>query len=138
MQCWGLQLDFITCIALQMAVGLCVDYAAHVGHTFLTIDDPNKNDRTLKTVLDIGPAVVYGGTSTLLMFAALGTVDAYGCLAFFKVYFYCKMAALELIILWLSTDFLSGRVVWPLPWLGFAASYFEYGWPKNVCKKLSG
>jgi Niemann-Pick C1 protein len=99
MQCWGLQLDFITCIALQMAVGLCVDYAAHVGHTFLTIDEADKDKRTLKTVLDIGPAVVYGGTSTLLMFAALGTVDAYGCLAFFKVNDRMTMSFLRIILI---------------------------------------
>jgi hypothetical protein len=57
---------------------------------------------------------------------------------FLRYIFNCETTALELTVLWLSTDFLSGRVVWPLPWLGFAASYFEYGWPKNVYKKLSG
>jgi hypothetical protein len=56
----------------------------------------------------------------------------------FKVDFCCETTDFELTVLWLSTDFPAGRVVLPLPWLGFAASYVDYGWPKNVCKKLSG
>lgn len=31
----GLTIDLVSCIGLELAVGLCVDYAAHVGHTFL-------------------------------------------------------------------------------------------------------
>lgn len=34
MQKIGLTLDIVSCIALQLSVGLCVDYAAHIGHTF--------------------------------------------------------------------------------------------------------
>jgi hypothetical protein len=85
MQMWGLSLDMITCVALQMAVGLCVDYAAHIGHTFLSINGKTKNERALETIKYIGPAVIYGGTSTVLVFSALGTIESYAYIAFFRV-----------------------------------------------------
>jgi Niemann-Pick C1 protein len=85
MQRWGLSLDIVTCIALQISVGLCVDYAAHVGHTFLNINQGSRKERALETVLQIGPAVLYGATSTLLAFSVLGAAESYSFTAFFKV-----------------------------------------------------
>ena len=32
---WGLTIDTVSCINLIIAVGLCVDYAAHVAHNFM-------------------------------------------------------------------------------------------------------
>ena len=32
---WGLTIDTVTTIQLIIAVGLIVDYSAHVGHTFM-------------------------------------------------------------------------------------------------------
>ena len=32
---WGLTIDVVSCINLIIAVGLCVDYAAHVAHNFI-------------------------------------------------------------------------------------------------------
>ena len=63
---WGLTIDLVSCIALQLAVGLCVDYAAHIGHTFLVSSNGDRNQRVLDTILHIGAAVFYGGGSTLL------------------------------------------------------------------------
>ena len=36
MQFWGLTIDEVTSINLIVAIGLIVDYSAHVAHTFLT------------------------------------------------------------------------------------------------------
>lgn len=85
MQIWGLTIDLVSCIALQLAVGLCVDYAAHIGHTFLTISKGTKTERAMETVLQIGSAVLSGGSSTLLSLAMLANSDAYTFQAFFKV-----------------------------------------------------
>lgn len=88
MQLWGLTIDLVSCIGLQLAVGLCVDYAAHIGHTFLTIDTGGTNtktDRALGTLKHIGAAVLYGGGSTLLALAMLAGSEAYTFKAFFKV-----------------------------------------------------
>ncbi|XP_058058482.1 patched domain-containing protein 3-like [Anopheles bellator] len=86
MQVWGLTLDLVSCIALQLAVGLCVDYAAHIGHTFLTINKGDRNSRSLETVLHIGAAVFYGGGSTILSLSILAGSQAYTYRTFFKIF----------------------------------------------------
>ncbi|XP_035775946.1 NPC1-like intracellular cholesterol transporter 1 [Anopheles albimanus] len=86
MQVWGLTLDLVSCIALQLAVGLCVDYAAHIGHTFLTINKGDRDSRSLETVLHIGAAVFYGGGSTILSLSILSGSQAYTYRTFFKIF----------------------------------------------------
>lgn len=81
----GLILDMVTYIALQLSIGLCIDYAAHIGHMFLTIDAGTRNERALKTVLNIGAAVMYGGGSTFLALSVLSIAKTYSYRAFFMV-----------------------------------------------------
>lgn len=83
---WGLTIDMVSCIALQLAVGLCVDYAAHIGHTFLITSNGTKSERAMEAVLHIGSAVIYGGGSTLLGVAMLSLSEAYTFKAFFKIF----------------------------------------------------
>lgn len=85
MEAWGLTIDLVSCIGLELAVGLCVDYAAHVGHTFLVTGPGTKQERALNTVTHIVPAVLYGGFSTLLAVSMLANSEAYTFQAFFKV-----------------------------------------------------
>lgn len=85
MERWGLTIDLVSCIGLQLAVGLCVDYAAHIGHTFLTMAHGTRTERATETVSYIGAAVVYGGGSTLLALSMLSNSDAYTFKAFFRV-----------------------------------------------------
>ena len=35
MHFWGLTIDTVTCNHLIIAIGLCVDYSAHIAHRFL-------------------------------------------------------------------------------------------------------
>lgn len=87
---WGLTVDIVSCIGLELAVGLSVDYAAHVAHAFLNSKVPDKgNDRTpraLSAVKHIGAAVVYGAGSTLLALSLLATSEAYVFRSFFKIF----------------------------------------------------
>lgn len=83
---WNLTIDLVSCIALQLAVGLCVDYAAHIGHSFLVASRGSRTDRALESMLHIGSAVLYGGGSTLLGLAMLSFSDAYTFKAFFKIF----------------------------------------------------
>ena len=32
---WGLHIDTVSTIVLILCTGLCVDYAAHIGHSFM-------------------------------------------------------------------------------------------------------
>lgn len=85
MQLSGLTLEMITCMCLQLAIGLCIDYATHIGHTFLTITEGTKDERALEAVLQIGAAVFHGGFSTLLSISVLAGSESYVILAFLKV-----------------------------------------------------
>lgn len=91
MYIWGLTIDLVSCIALQLAVGLCVDYAAHIGHTFMTISTGTKTERVTETVLQIGGAIFSGGGSTLLALSMLAISEAYIFQAFFKVILSVKL-----------------------------------------------
>ncbi|KAF6020795.1 PTCHD3 [Bugula neritina] len=81
---WNLSIDTVTCIQLVLAIGLAVDYSAHIGHTFMTVTG-TRNERAMKTLADIGPAVFNGGFSTLLAFMLLASSDSYVFDVFFKV-----------------------------------------------------
>nr|XP_002739466.1 PREDICTED: protein patched homolog 1-like [Saccoglossus kowalevskii] len=86
MYVWGLTIDTVTTINLILAVGLAVDYAAHIGHSFMTITG-SRNDRTRQTLGDIGPAVFNGGFSTFLAFVLLIASSSYIFKVFFKIFF---------------------------------------------------
>ncbi|XP_015188505.1 PREDICTED: patched domain-containing protein 3-like [Polistes dominula] len=89
---WGLTIDIVSCIGLELAVGLSVDYAAHVAHAFLNASSKENNNqdrkiRALIAVKHIGAAVAYGAGSTLLALSMLAFSDAYVFRAFFKIFF---------------------------------------------------
>lgn len=86
MQRWGMTVDIVCCIGLELAIGLCVDYAAHVGHTFLTIKQGSRHERAYQTVTSIGSAVLLGGGSTLLSLSLLSMSKAYTFQSFFKIF----------------------------------------------------
>lgn len=86
MQRWGMTVDIVCCIGLELATGLCVDYAAHVGHTFLTLTEGSSTERSFKTVTSIGSAVLLGGGSTFLSVSLLSMSKAYTFQSFFKIF----------------------------------------------------
>ncbi|KMQ95278.1 patched domain-containing protein 3-like protein [Lasius niger] len=81
------------CAGLQLAIGLSVDYAAHVAHTFLHTESPKDDDdaprttRALIAVRHIGAAVAYGAGSTLLAVSMLAFSTSYVFIAFFRIFF---------------------------------------------------
>lgn len=86
MQRWGMTVDIVCCIGLELAIGLCVDYAAHVGHSFLTVSEGSRSERAFKTVTSIGTAVLLGGGSTLLSLSLLSMSESYIFKSFFKIF----------------------------------------------------
>lgn len=81
----GLKIDMITSFTMQVGVGLCIDYIVHIGHTFLTTIDGSRHERALASVKSIGPAVFFGGSSTLMALIMLSVSDSYIMQSFFKV-----------------------------------------------------
>ena len=119
MHFWGLTIDTVTSTVLIICIGLSVDYAAHVVHSFMqTAPDkknaksngeiatkhPNtgekrstlvfmrycynmeKSNRMKKSLIAIAPAVLHGGTSTLLAVVLLAFSDVYVFVSFFKIF----------------------------------------------------
>ena len=86
MHFWGLTIDTVSCINLILAIGLCVDYAAHIAHTFM-VKTGTKNERAAATIASIGPAVFHGGFSTFLAFIFLADSDSHVFTTFFKAIF---------------------------------------------------
>jgi len=86
MHFWGLTIDTVSCVDLVLAIGLCVDYAAHIGHTFMTCTG-SRNERCRRSLRDIGPAVLNGGVSTFLAFVLLANSQSHVFLTFYKIFF---------------------------------------------------
>eukprot|EP00978_Attheya_sp_CCMP212_P025083 scaffold80008_cov47-Attheya_sp.AAC.5 len=67
----GIVIDSVSVINIVLAVGLSVDYSAHVGHCFMVKGGTDKNRRALESLADIGAAVLSGATSTFLAVVVL-------------------------------------------------------------------
>ncbi|XP_028417678.1 patched domain-containing protein 3-like [Dendronephthya gigantea] len=83
---WGLTIDTVSTVVIIIAIGLSVDYASHVGHTFL-VKSGNRKERTIKMYRDIGPAVWNGGFSTFLAIVPLATSQSHVFTTFFRILF---------------------------------------------------
>jgi hypothetical protein len=95
MYLWGLTIDMVACSNLIISVGLCVDFSAHVAHSFMHQRNGSKNDRIVSTLTSIGPAVFNGGISTLIAIIMLVSSESHVFISYFKV--------LSIyIIIWLS------------------------------------
>ncbi|XP_045159868.2 patched domain-containing protein 3-like isoform X1 [Mercenaria mercenaria] len=85
MQFWDISVDTASSVLLILCFGLAVDYSAHIGHSFMT-HTGNKNERTRKTLVSMGPAVFSGGFSTFLAFLLLVNSISYGFTLFFRIF----------------------------------------------------
>eukprot|EP00980_Cylindrotheca_fusiformis_P028513 scaffold22607_cov123-Cylindrotheca_fusiformis.AAC.10 len=64
-------IDSVSVINMVLAVGLSVDYSAHIGHSFMTKRGDDKNERTTDALADMGSAVLSGAISTFLAVVVL-------------------------------------------------------------------
>ncbi len=87
MYLWGINVDTITAIFITIALGLTVDYSAHITHAFVVEKGQSRQDRIFRVLVELGPAVLNGGLSTFLAFFLLCTSDSLVFLIFFKVFF---------------------------------------------------
>ena len=92
---WGLELNFITMVNLIFAIGLAVDYSAHIAHAYNFSDaDPsckNNHERRVSKVrgafTKIGTSVFHGAFSTFLAIITISASTSYVFRAFFKQWF---------------------------------------------------
>ena len=83
---WGLVIDNVSVINLTLAVGLAVDYSAHVAHCFMLKPGENKQ-RVIESLSDIGSPVLNGAFSTFLAVVVLAFSESYVFRTLFKQFF---------------------------------------------------
>merc|ERR1719450_181450 len=83
---WDINIDFIVCTYTVLSIGLCVDYAVHIGQAFL-VQTGSKHEKALGAVSSIGPAVLNGGITTFLALFLTCFSQSYIFVSFFKVFF---------------------------------------------------
>jgi len=88
MYLWDLNIDNVTVIMLVLALGLSVDYSAHIGHSFM-FKQGSKDDRMVEAMCDMGVAVFNGAASTFMAVVVLGASKSYVFITFFKQLFLC-------------------------------------------------
>nr|KAG5711759.1 hypothetical protein BaRGS_023523 [Batillaria attramentaria] len=110
MHLWGLTIDTVTTIILILAIGLAVDYSAHIGHMFMTVTG-TRSERVKETLGEMGPPVFYGGFSTFLAFILLVNSNSYVFTTFFKVFLlvviyglFHGLFFLPVLLSWLGPD----------------------------------
>ena len=87
MQLWGITLDTSAAVLLSVALGLAVDYSAHIAHSFVSTAGDNRDVRIKRTIVEMGPAVWNGGISTFLAFSILMFSKSFVFKVFFKIFF---------------------------------------------------
>ena len=83
---WDLVIDSVAVINLVLAIGLAVDYSAHIGHTFM-LSTGSRDERAIKAVGSIGAAVLNGALSTFLAVLLLSISESYVFRVLFKQFF---------------------------------------------------
>ena len=83
---WDLTIEPSAAILFTIAMGLSVDYSAHIAHAFM-VSKGTRNERVVNTLTNMGPAVLNGGFSTYLAFSLLMNSSFYVFQTFFKIFF---------------------------------------------------
>jgi len=93
---WGLTFNTIVVLQIVIALGLAVDYSAHIAHNYLVIVPPpgscntNAEKRIYKVkaaLSQIGSSIFHGGFSTFLAICMLGGSKSYIFVVFFRAWF---------------------------------------------------
>lgn len=84
MMLWNLDLNTVTVVQLVMAVGLVVDYTAHILHCYMQQPTGlSKSEKVKSALVEIGPSVLLGCTTTFLGILPL----AFAGTAIFRIFF---------------------------------------------------
>ncbi|GMH39728.1 hypothetical protein BSKO_07626 [Bryopsis sp. KO-2023] len=90
---WGATIDNVIVIFLVISLGLSVDYAVHIAHAFLA-STGTANERMIKALVQLGPAVFHGAMSTFMAVLVLSLSESYIFETFFRSLFLCVILGL--------------------------------------------
>ena len=83
---WGLTFNFLIALNLCFALGITVDYSAHIAHTFLRIESGRSDYKARKAISRMGPSVLNAGISTTLAISVLAFAKGFTFDVFFKTW----------------------------------------------------
>lgn len=83
---WNVYIDSVSVINVVLALGLAVDYSAHIGHKFMLVTG-TRDERVHKTLAEMGESVFNGAFSTFLAVVMLAGSGSYVFRVFFKMFF---------------------------------------------------
>jgi len=90
---WDLTFNNVVVVNLVIAIGLAVDYSAHIAHSYLTTEAPKELDnsgkrkyKARKAISGMGSSVFHGAFSTFLAIIALGGAKSYIFVVFFRLW----------------------------------------------------
>jgi len=105
---WNLDFNSVTAINVTIAVGLAVDYSAHVTHSFLVATGDHKQ-RVTHAIDHVGSSVANGAFTTFLAVLPLGASKSYVFTVFFKMWFmiivfgiYMGLILLPVVLRWIG------------------------------------
>ena len=91
---WDLTFNTVVVVNIVIAIGLAVDYSAHISHTYLLIvppkgmtDSEKRNYKASKALSSMGSSVFHGGFSTFLAIMSLAPAKSYVFVVFFRLWF---------------------------------------------------
>jgi len=110
-QVWHLEFNQLVAVNLTFALGVAVDYASHIAHSYLTVkaprllkSDSEKRDfKARKAISQMGSSVFHGAFSTLLCILVLGLAKSYSIVVFYKSW-----------VCIVSFGFLNGMILLPV------------------------
>merc|ERR1740123_1364758 len=111
MWAWGLTIDGVTVCYTVIAIGLAVDYSAHVGEAFVLSKEGTKARRVTDSLYRVGASVFNGGFSTFLAVVAMANSQTYVFRVFFKQFFlvtsmglFHGLIVLPVLLSWFGPD----------------------------------
>lgn len=81
---WDMKVDGVTVVMLIVALGLAIDYSAHIGVAYLHSQKTTQAEAVVQALTDMGTPVCHGAMSTLLAIIVLAPSKSFVFISFFK------------------------------------------------------
>lgn len=96
---WNVELNSVTVVNIVIAIGLAVDYSAHIGHSYLIVQAPDADKKGVPltdmqkrhfkargALKEIGGSVFHGAFSTFLAICVLAPSQSYIFKSFYRMW----------------------------------------------------
>lgn len=84
---WKLKIDGVTVVMLIVAIGLAIDYSAHIGVAYMHSTQRTPDAAVRSALVDMGTPVCHGAMSTFIAVVVLSTSASYVFISFFRQLF---------------------------------------------------